>query len=338
MERSSNDESLLDAQQLDRWLVQLGLKPSGSLAIESLLAGRSNEMFILRFDDRDGVPCEWVLRRPAGVSWEKSEQVLQREYRLLNILSPLDVPTPRIICFCEDRSVIGVMFYVMEHVAGFTPASGSLPAQFKSSVDLQHACARAGLEAVAQLHRIDWQAEGLGCYGNPDNFHERQVGRWLSQYEGYQGRPLPGLSTMGRWLEANLPARWHPTIMHGDYHPLNVLMAPDLPPRVAAIVDWETSTIGDPFLDLVGYLDIWYDVNHDMSTPDYDAMVDHYLTLVDFAPENLTYYRVLYYFRQSVLLEGIYQRSMSDGTREPMTQVGDHVDRMIQRAQTLINA
>ena len=336
MNEQSIDSNLLDIEKLDRWLVGERLKPAGELKIEQLTAGRSNEMFVLEFDNADGNSVQWVLRRPSGVAWEKAEKVLRREFTLLNALSPLDVATPKTIVQCEDKSVIGAVFYLMEKVEGFIPAMGGFPDAFKATTELQRQCGLAGIEAIAAIHRVDWRAAGLADYGKPEGFHERQVGRWTAQYESYGGRELPGLARIGEWLQNNLPVQWAPTIMHGDYHALNILMAPELPPRISAIVDWETSTIGDPFLDVVGFLDIWYDANSDIESPDYDAMVAHYLSLVDFAPENFTYYRLLFYFRQSVLLEGIYQRSLQDDTREDRVEMAEHVDRLIQRAEALL--
>ena len=328
-------QALLNIESLDNWLQQQGIKGDGDIAVERLAVGRSNEMYILSYD-HDGQRCDLVLRRPAAVAWEKAEKVLRREYQLLNALSSQSVAVPEVVAICDDTSVIGVMFYLMKKVEGFVPAMGAIPAGFTDSDERIKQTAYAGLEAIAKIHSVDWRATGLGDFGKPDEFHQRQVGRWTAQLDSYGGRELPGLVSIGQWLQQHLPRHWTPTIMHGDYHPLNLLMAEHLPPTISAIVDWETSTIGDPFLDLVGFLDIWYDANAGIDWPDYDTMVAQYLRLVDFEPENMTYYRLLYYFRQSVLLEGIYQRSLQDTTREPMQEMASHVDRMIERAQNLL--
>lgn len=333
---SKNFAELLDVKQLEKWLIENQFKGEGDLSVERLAAGRSNEMFVLSYLNRAGQKQDVVLRRPAGVAWEKAEKGLRREFQLLKALQLQDVLVPEVLALCEDKNVIGALFYLMEKVDGFIPAMGSIPETHLASKALIKQTAFAGLEAIAKIHRVDWRAIGLGDFGKPDGYHERQVERWTSQLESYGGRELSGLVNIGDWLQKHLPSHWTPTIMHGDYHALNLLMSPNLPPTIAAVVDWETSTIGDPFLDIVGYLDIWYDANPGIDWPDYDAMVAHYLSLVDFAPENMTYYRLLYYFRQSVLLEGIYQRSLKDPTRENMEEMGQHVDRMILRAEVIL--
>ena len=332
MSSNNSKRELLDVGRLDAWMLGQGLKAAGTIDIEKLAVGRSNEMFVLRFTDASGEAAEAVLRRPAGVAWEKAANSLRREYQLMSALAGRGVPVPAAIAICENEDVLGALFYLMKKVDGFIPAMGAIPASFTGDEALVRQTAFAGLDAIAAIHSVDWKAVGLAGYGKPDNFHERQVGRWTAQLESYGGRELPGLKRIGDWLQQNLPSRWTPTIMHGDYHPLNLLMSNELPPAIAAIVDWETSTIGDPFLDLVGYLDIWYDANGGIDWPDYDEMVDYYLSRVDFEPENMDYYRLLYSFRQSVLLEGIYQRSLSDDTREDMVEMAEHVDRLIAKA------
>ena len=340
---STGDEAteiatLIDTQALDLWLQSQKLKNIEPLKVSKLKGGASNEMFVLSFES-NGINTEWILRRSSGIAWEKAEKGLQREYRLLKALTHSDIPTPAAIALCTDKTAMGSIFYIMEKINGFTPAM-QIPKAFTADASLIKATAYAGLDALAKLHQIDWRAVGLEDYGKPDDFHQRQVGRWTSQLdsyvENYGGRELPALKKIGEWLQQNLPSNWTPTIMHGDYHPLNIMMGPELPPRIVAIVDWETSTIGDPFLDLVGFLDIWYDANAGIDWPSYDEMVAYYLSLVDYQAENFVYYQLLYYFRQSVLLEGIYQRSLVDKTRDNQDAIGEHVLRMIDRAEKLL--
>jgi len=324
------DNALINVEKLDAWLRSQGVKQNEALVIDRISDGRSNEMFTVECGEH-----RWVLRRPSGIAWEKTEKGLCREFRLLDAIKDTGVPIPRAIALCEDRSVIGAVFYLMEKVEGFTPAY-SLPEAFVATLELRQQLACAPLEAAAALHRLDWRALGLEDFGKIDNFHERQVGRWAAQLESYQGRELKGIKDIGNWLEKNLPSQWTPTIMHGDYHALNMMMAPDLPPRMAAIIDWETSTIGDPFLDLVGYLDIWFDTNKGYQWPDYNFLVEYYLSLVDYQPEKLTYYQALYHYRMAVLLEGIYQRSFNDSTRETQHAVGERALLAVQRGLEVI--
>lgn len=326
----SDDNALIDVAKLDQWIREQGLKGDEVLELARIQEGRSNEMFFVECGEQ-----HWVLRRPSGIAWEKTEKGLCREFRLLDAIKDTGVPVPRAIALCEDRSVIGAVFYLMEKVDGFTPAY-DLPESFVATPELRQQMVCAPLEAAAALHRLDWRALGLEDFGKIDNFHERQVGRWAAQLESYQGRELKGIKAIGRWLEQNLPGQWTPTIMHGDFHALNMMMAADLPPRMAAIIDWETSTIGDPFLDVVGFLDIWFDTNKGHQWPDYDFLLEYYLGLVDYQPENFTYYQALYHYRMAVLLEGIYQRSFSDSTRETQHAVGARALIAVQRGLKVI--
>lgn len=327
----SEDSGLIDIEKLDRWIRGQGLKTDEELKLQRIQDGRSNEMFFVECGQQ-----HWVLRRPSGIAWEKTEKGLCREFRLLDAIKDTGVPIPRAVALCEDRSVLGAVFYLMEKIDGFTPAY-KLPEEFVASAELRQQTVRALLEAAAALHSLDWRALGLEDFGKIDNFHERQVGRWAAQLDGYQGRELTGIKDIGNWLEKNLPSRWTPTIMHGDYHALNMMMAPELPPKMAGIIDWETSTIGDPFIDIVGFLDIWFDTNKQYSWPDYEDLVDYYLSLVKHRPENFTYYQALYHYRMAVLLEGIYQRSFNDETRETQHAVGERALIAVERGLKAIH-
>jgi aminoglycoside phosphotransferase (APT) family kinase protein len=148
----------------------------------------------------------------------------------------------------------GAVFYLMESINGFNPSTG-LPDLHKSDLAMQHEMGLQAASALAALGRVDYIGVGLGDVGKPDGFLERQVQRWLdelasySRFEGYPGPDIPHVDTVAEWLDANRPARWTPGIMHGDYHMANLLYRFD-GPQVAAIVDWEMVTIGDPLLDL----------------------------------------------------------------------------------------
>ena len=196
----------------------------------------------------------------------------------------------------------------------------------------------AMIDALASLHDVDWQAAGLADLGHPDRFHARQVDRWTSQLASYRGRELPGLDSVAPWLEANIPNHFDPTLMHGDFHMLNALIAPDPPARVTAIVDWETATIGDPLLDLAGFCEIWCSVAT-AGWPTRPEMIERYRiarrldTIGD-----LTYYDVLYNFRLAVLIEGSYQRSVRDPQRPDRADLGDRALWNMGRASELVSS
>jgi aminoglycoside phosphotransferase (APT) family kinase protein len=311
-------DRLLDLPALARWLGAQGLITTDSLSVSRLTSGRSNAMFRL-----DHGPHRWVLRRPPAVAVERSDELMRREFRLLSALDHTGVPHPRTVALCDDPGVLGCTFYVMEAVDGFNPI-GPLPEALHSR---EHEVADAMVDALSALHEVDWRALDLKDFGRPDGFHERQVARWTKQLDSYGGRALPGLERVGRWLGEHLPGEFEPTIMHGDYHMLNVIVAGDLPARVAAIVDWETASIGDPLLDAVGFVEVWCP-SHPTGDgwPDREHLLRRYASTRGIGELRSTeYYIALYHFRLAVLLEGIYQRSLVDPTRPPATDVGERV-------------
>jgi aminoglycoside phosphotransferase (APT) family kinase protein len=259
--RSGSDTGtdLVDVDALAAWMDGQGL-PGGEITGAHALSGGTQNL-LMRFS-RGG--RDYVLRRGPRHLRRTSNEVMRREARVLQALAGSDVPHPRFVAGPgePEAGVAGdAVFYLMAPVEGFNPAVG-LPEPHAGDAGLRH---RMGLEvaaAVARLGAVDHLAVGLDGFGRPDGFLERQVPRWLSELEGYRelagypGPDIPGLDEVAAWLDANRPATWQPGIMHGDYHLSNVMIALD-GPRVAAIVDWEMCTIGDPLLDLGLLLATW---------------------------------------------------------------------------------
>ena len=320
---------LADPGRLVPWLDEQGLQAGAPLEIDVLQGGKSNVMLRL---DRGGE--RWVLRRPAQVAIERADEGMRREFRFLTAFEGTDVPHPAPVALCDDHSVLGCTFYLMAFVDGISP----LPAP----PWLDDPAGRAELtyaltDALARLHEVDPTRAGIADLGRPDDFHERQVGRWTRQLASYEGRELPGLDRVTAWLDANRPGPFGPTIMHGDYHMRNVMIAPDAPARVVAIVDWETATIGDPLLDLAGFCEIWT-LSTGEGWPTSAEIQDRYAAargLPDVG--DMTYHEVLYNFRLAVLLEGIYQRSLRDPSRPDQDEVGDRVLFNVDRAVELLD-
>jgi aminoglycoside phosphotransferase (APT) family kinase protein len=319
---------LVDADSLGRWLDTQGLEAGRPLAVEPLTGGSSNAMFVVE----RGESC-WVLRRPTRVAVDRANEGMRREYRILAALAGTDVPHPEVVALCEDHDVLGCTFYLMQRVQGVNPFP--LPAVFDSEQGRAEV-AYSMVEALARLHNVDWLSAGIGDLGHPDGFHQRQVQRWSRQLASYEGRELPGIEKVMAWLEAHLPGDSTATIMHGDYHMLNVLIAPEPPGRVVAILDWETATIGDPLLDLAGFCEVWIPVAN-VGWPSRAELIERYRSVRGIgALGDLTYYEVLYNFRLAVLLEGIFQRSLRDPTRPDQDAMGERVLYNVDRALALI--
>ncbi|GAB3661036.1 phosphotransferase family protein [Actinocorallia lasiicapitis] len=309
---------VVDYEVLAGWMDSQGL-PQGPIEdVRQLGGGTQNVLLAFRRGGR-----EYVLRRGPKHLRAKTNDVLRREARVLAALDGTDVPAPRMIAACPDETVMhGAVFYLMTPVDGFN-ATTVLPDPHAGSAEIRH---RMGLEAavsLAKLGAVDHEAVGLGDYGRPDGFLERQVPRWMGELEGYGkldgygGPQIPGLAETASWLTANLPAHWKPGIMHGDYHLANLMFAPD-GPRVAAIVDWEMSTIGDPLVDLGWLLATWPDedsaaiagpIGQAGGLPAPIELVAAYREHSTRSLDAIDWYAVLACFKLGIVLEGTHARA-----------------------------
>jgi aminoglycoside phosphotransferase (APT) family kinase protein len=323
--------SLCDPDRLAPWLDQQGLEPGLPLIVERIAGGVSNEMFLLSRG-----AARWVLRRPAGVALPRAAGGLRREFRFLTALDQTGAPHPRAVVAGDDESVIGAPFYVMEQVAGWRPDQGEMASRMAAPEDRADV-AHALIDALADLHLVDPIAVGLGDLGRLEDFHERQVRRWTTQLHSYEGREIPGFDEVGAWLDAHRPTTFVPAIMHGDYHQLNVILTEARPWRVAAILDWETATIGDPLVDLAGFL---RNVSRPQGEgwPSAAVLVERYAERTGRVVSSLGYYTNLARMRLAVLLEGVHQRGLQDPTRTVSAQVADMVLQLINDARSDIDS
>lgn len=314
------ERGVVDLDIVAAWMDQQGL-PSGPIENASLLAGGTQNV-LLRFD-RGG--RTFVLRRGPKHLRPKSNDALRREAQVLAALDGTDVPHPGLIAACPDDTVMnGAVFYLMEPVDGFNPSTG-LPPLHANDENIQHQMGRNSSSALAALGAVDHVAVGLGDVGKPEGFLERQVGRWLdelesySRFEGYPGPDIPGVDEVAAWLDANRPSSWTPGIMHGDYHVANLMYRHD-GPEVAAIVDWEMVTIGDPLLDLGWLLATGKDDNGRalgvggavVSTsgwPVASELVDVYRERTARDLSAISWYAVMACFKLGIVLEGTNARA-----------------------------
>lgn len=264
----------------------------------------------------------YVLRRPAVHVPANGNETMRKEMRVLAALASTDVPHPRLIASCPETDVLGASFYLMERIDGFNVTVG-MPARHASDPAIRRAMGFSLIDGLVRLGRVDHLAVGLGDLGKADGFLERQVSRWRGQLEGYsvhvgwQGpKDLPGVDRIGKWLTHNCPGSFRPGIMHGDYHLANVLFKTD-GPRLAAVVDWELATIGDPLLDLGLVLTTWPRADDSTSMkiepwdgfPDVDELETAYATGSDRDLSSLPWYVVLACFKLGILLEGTHARA-----------------------------
>ena len=315
--------------------------------ISAITGGTQNIM--LRFT-RSG--REYVLRRGPLHLRPVSNSVILRETRVLRALADTDVPHAALIAVCEDTSVLGdAVFYLMEPVDGFNAGAG-LPAPHATNADIRHTMGLSMAGAAARLGAVDHVAVGLADFGKPDGFLERQVPRWFSElqsyakFDNYPGPDIGDVDAVATWLRERQPSTFTPGIMHGDYHAANVMFAPH-GPDVAAIVDWEMCTIGDPLLDLGWMLATWYRPGLEpvlpnefmtaggLATP--AELVEHYGRNTDRDLSNINWYAVLACFKLGIILEGTNARAAAGlAPREIGDTLHTATVRLFDRALTIM--
>src|SRR5512134_3440866 len=340
MSETERVAGLVDEERLARWLDARGLPGQGEkLVARFVTGGASNEIFEIRRG-----AARLALRRPPRLVPKGRNETMLREARVLAALADSDVPHARLLGVCDDPAVLGACFYVMDWVEGWTPM-GPLTEPFASDAAAKRGLGDELVDAIASLSCVDWRAGGLEGFGKPDGFLERQVDRWLAHLASFQFRPLPGLDEAASWLRAHTPRSFRPGILHGDYQFANVMFRHGAPARMAAVVDWEMSTVGDPLLDLGWVLMGWPDPDEDRSQAlyfDYTGMqsraelMERYSKRSGLALDAIDYYVVLARFKMACVLEGGYARYVQGGADNPkMAAFGQVVLDMARRAAEL---
>jgi aminoglycoside phosphotransferase (APT) family kinase protein len=236
----------IDEAALDRYLRVHLPGYAGELRVRQFPGGFSNPTYALDALMADGARRDFVMRkRPAGKLLPSAHQV-DREFRVIRALQDSDVPVPPTHFLCEDPQVLGQAFFVMDHVPGRIFADPAMPG---CSPAERQAVYGALIDTLARLHAVDPVEAGLADYGKPSEFLGRFVERWLRQYRASQTDDLPEMEQLAEWLRANLPPSQPARVMHGDYRLGNLIIHPH-EPRVAAVLDWELSTLGDPYCDV----------------------------------------------------------------------------------------
>ena len=231
----------LQTRSLAAYLRSLSLSRSEDIAISPLTGGQSNPTYLVS----DGTQCFVLRKKPAG-QLLASAHAIDREYRVMSALEGSEVPVPRMLGYCEDVSIVGTPFYLMEFLEGRVLMDQSLPGMQPAE---RGAIYREMNRVIAALHRFDYRAKGLASYGKPGNYFARQIDRWSRQCTE-SALPLPAaLVRLMAWLPENIPADDETTLVHGDYRLDNLVFHPT-EPRVIGVLDWELSTLGHPLADL----------------------------------------------------------------------------------------
>jgi len=322
---------------------------SAPLIVEQFSAGFSNLTYLLRSGDR-----ELVLRRPPVGAKIKTAHDMSREYRILSHLYPVYPKVPRPLLFCDDESILGAPFYVMERVTGII-----LRAQRPTGLDLAPALMRrlsqAFIENLAEIHELDYEAAGLGELGSPQGYVKRQVEGWTKRYFNARTDDVPAIEKLAEWLHQNLPPdSVRPGLIHNDYKYDNLVLDPDDLGRVIAVLDWEMATIGDPLMDFGTSLGYWVETNDPEEWQRYGfgltslpgsftrtELLDHYMQRTGRRIDDPVFYFAYGLLKIAVIVQQIYFRYQKGLTRDPrfanlgalVKACGDLAQRAIQRGR-----
>ena len=313
-------EPLIVRDNLDVYLQRQLPGDGAPLEFERIGEGHSNITYLVtRGSDR------FVLRRPPRGPLPPSAHDVLREWRLLDAIKDADVRVPRTLAACSDTGVIGAPFYIMEYVEGDVITS-----EIPEALDVVQERRGIGLQlvdALAEIHAVDWQACGLEGYGKPTGYLERQLRRFSGLWEHNKTRELPVLEQVTKWLGDNMPESRAATIVHGDYRLGNVMMAHGAPAKLIAIFDWELSTIGDPLADLGYMATLWQqqgDPENELTAlgaatrkegfPKREELIAHYEERSRRSMTDLAWYQALALWKSAVFLEGNYKRLLAGTT------------------------
>ena len=337
----SADAALALAAWLDVNVPGLG---SGPVTLRPLAGGTSGSVLLVTRADRRA-----VLRATAWPPRPDSIRALEREAQILRALDGSAVPHPRFLAYCGDESVLGSPFCLIDFVDGWL-GSTQPPEPFASDLLLRHQTAFAMIDGLAELARIDPATVGLADFGKPDQFLERQVDRWLGlmakhrAHPDYGDRELPGLDAVASWLRANTPVTQRITPIHGDVSFSNVMFANDRPPRLAAIIDWEIATIGDPLLDLGRSIypfpsadgSAGYSLAVDLTGyPTREALAARYAERTGLSIENIDYYMVLSMFKLAALIEFNHVKSLTEPSGSMSHRIAAFIPQLILGARDI---
>nr|WP_226992164.1 phosphotransferase [Aliiglaciecola lipolytica] len=334
----------LNLEELKRYFRANVADFSGKFSAEKFSGGQSNPTFKISAGENT-----YVLRRQPPGKLLKSAHAVDREYKVINALQNSKVPVAKVFHLCEDTSVIGSMFYVMEYVDGAVYWNSSLP-EIDSNAK-RNAMYQQMSQVLADLHAVDVDAVGLSDYGRPGNYFERQLSRWTKQYMLSEINPIPDMNKLIHWLEQNIPADdGRVSLVHGDYR-LDNLMFSKTSENIIAVLDWELSTLGHPLADLayqcmqlrlpahIGHSSGLGGVDrHSLGIPSEAEFVAWYCQRAGLGSiDNWSFYLAFSFFRLAAIAQGVAKRAQEgNASSEQASKVGAMVPPLARMAVNLI--
>ncbi|HEY6443447.1 MAG TPA: phosphotransferase family protein [Candidatus Acidoferrales bacterium] len=305
----------LDLARLEPFLRSSFPTELGALAVEQFPSGHSNLTYLLRIGER-----EIVLRRPPYGSTVKTAHDMGREYRVLSKLHSVYSLAPKVLLYCDDDSILGAPFYLMERLRGIIVRRDP-PAGLLFSADTARRLGESFVDNLARLHGLDYLAVGLDALGKPQGYLARQVGGWIDRYYGSQTHDLSEIALIAAWLKDHMPATSEAALIHNDYKYDNVVLDPGDPTKIIGVLDWEMSTIGDPLTDLGTTLAYWVDpqdpdelqkIRWGPSTyagsPTRAQLVERYARTTGRDVSTMPFYLAFARFKIAVIVQQIYRR------------------------------
>jgi aminoglycoside phosphotransferase (APT) family kinase protein len=340
--KANSRPPLLVLEPLERFLDEHGLG-AGVIEASPIGEGHSNVTYLLRRGE-----AEVVLRRPPRPPLPPSAHDVLREARLLRALRDTPARVPVVLAVCDDPELIGCPFYVMERIAGEVMVA-DIPAPLDTPAERRRISEQL-IEALVEIHAVDWLAVGLEGFGKPTGYLERQLRRFTGLWEVNKTREIPAVERVAGWLGEHMPTSGPATIVHGDYRLGNTIFAAEPPARLKAVLDWEMATIGDPLADL-GYLCMMWTESGDPEGgmraalggvtrregfPTRAELIDSYEQRTGRSMQDLRWYTTLAVWKSIVFMEGNYKRAMVGATDDPYLKTfGDGVLELARQAESI---
>ena len=327
---------------LERYLDEV-LGDRQAITVTPMAGGGSCEVFAI-----DRGTSRWVLRRAPRHRSSASAHDVLREFRILDAIKDEPLAIARPLLACSDPEVFDTPFYVMDRIDG-SPIRSGVPEAWASAPETHGRALEQLIDALAAIHTVDWRGCGLGDLAHGGDYLRRQLARWLAQLESYGGRSLPAAHTVAAWLECHLPVDQPSTLFHGDYKLDNLLFAPEAPPRLLAVVDWEMAAVGDPLVDLAWALIFYPGPEGTMPLgmareptfavdrlPSCHDLVDRYARQSGRDISTMGWYAVFARWKLAIVLEGSYDKFLRGRSDNPVHELfGRQVDLLIDRAYTI---
>ena len=313
-----------DVARLEEYLLANLPDSHKPLTVEQFPSGYSNLTYALRLGQR-----ELVLRRPPFGNLVKSAHDMGREYRVLSRLCEVYEPAPRPYLYCDDDTIIGDEFYVMQRRHGVVLRGPKAPPELASNPALTGQLCEAFIDNLARLHTLDYQAAGLGELGKPEGYIERQVTGWTKRYTRARTDDLNDVEALAAWLAGNRPVERQPALIHNDYKYDNIMLDPDNLTHIVALLDWEMATVGDPLMDLGTTLAYWIEPTDSepqrarafgptMAIGSFNRreLVSRYAEKTGFEIPNPLFYYCFGLFKLAVIVQQIYARYVRGHTQD----------------------